>query len=110
MAPSCKATSHEVNILHEEATIHKEQDEDMAIFDPVLANLQLDRVPSFVLDIRKRMQTTKGIDVGLHGDLQKEPLWGAFHILFIIKFTDDAKWLLKIPATGHSNQFDTAAA
>lgn len=110
MASSCKATPQEENVLHDEATIQKEQDEDMVIFSPVLTKLQLDRVPSLVLDIRKRMLATKGIDVDFDCDVQKEPLWGAFHILFLIVFVDGAKWLLKIPAAGHSDRFDTAAA
>ena len=110
MVRSCNSSPDEEKALGNGATIHEEQDQDMAIFGPVLANLDFERVSSFVLAIRKRTQTAKEKGVVLHCSIQKEPLWGAFHVLFIITFTDDVKWLLKIPATGYPDRFDAAAA
>jgi Phosphotransferase enzyme family len=110
MTSSSMATPQEENTVPEEASDHNEQDEDMAIFEAVHANIQLDHVPSFVLGVRKRIQKTKGVDSNMRCDLQKEPLWGGFHILYLITFTDGVKWLLKVPATGHSDHFDAGAA
>lgn len=38
------------------------------------------------------------------------PLFGSYHIVFVLNFADGLRWALKLPATGHRDRFDETAA
>ena len=38
------------------------------------------------------------------------PLYGSYHIVFVLNFADGLRWALKLPATGHPDRFDETAA
>lgn len=90
--------------------------DDMAIFQPVLASIHLERLPDFATSIRRRQQNIKigeapdAEDRSIRCSILSPPLSGSFNILFPIQFEDGLRWLLKVPAIAHPGRWDEMAA
>ncbi|KAI0992956.1 hypothetical protein K3495_g15228 [Podosphaera aphanis] len=91
-----------------------EDDKDVdPLFSGVLARVQLDKVPRFCLDLRRKLEMqhdNSHAEISIDpADIEK-PIFGGFHALFPIRFADGVKWLLKIPLIGVETQFDESAS
>ncbi|KAI9751970.1 MAG: hypothetical protein M4579_005806 [Chaenotheca gracillima] len=92
-----------------------DSDDDLRLFAAVQETIQLDKIPDFVSTVLRRLRQS---DSDL--DLQKSevdqlvtidsPLFGSYHILYPLRFSDGTRWLLKIPANGTPGRFNEAAA
>ena len=83
-------------------------DDGMEVFATVLANINLDHIPSFATSIRKRGKHAKEHDLALSAidcKVTSPPLSGAYHIAFPIVFDDGIRWILKVPAEGYRGQW-----
>ena len=99
-----------------EGLSEEEHEEHMADFRAVIANIELDRLPSMVSSIRKKLDSAlRGTRTrnpeGALPDLIRctvcsPPLFGSYHILFSLEFCDRVRWILKVPATGYPGGFD----
>ena len=98
---------------------HQDEDDDyLDDFGPVLAQIQLDKLPDLARSVRhalnsdqsKAPKDTKAWAGGC--SIISPPLTGSYHILFQVKFDDGIRWLLKVPATAYCGRWDdkTAAA
>lgn len=89
-------------------------DADMDAFAPILAGIRLDRLPLFATSVRelepKPIKLETESKTSMECSNLSPPLVGSFHILFPIKFGDGARWILKVPATGHPDRFDESDA
>ena len=105
----------------ERAVIHEDDndvasDDHLAQFSPVVAGMNLERLPQFALSIRKRYgQSDKRVasnrkDPPLTCTVISPPFAGSYNILFPIQFSDGVRWLFKIPATGYRGRFDGLAS
>jgi len=92
---------------HSNSTSEEEHDEDLDVFKPVLAALQLQRVPSLASAVRARRT---GISIPIECRIISPPLYGCDHICFLIHFVDNVRWLIRIPATGYRGRFDGITA
>jgi Phosphotransferase enzyme family len=97
---------------HKNEDCQEEQDEDMEQFAPVVARLQLDKLPLVASSVRNPHRKSKnGLAASsLDCELVPKPLSGGYHILYIVKFTDGIRWIFKIPATGHPGKHDDMSA
>ena len=83
-------------------------DEDLARFAAIMANIRLERLPELALSIRNSQAT---VVKDLSGcTVIQPPLYGAYHLVYVLKFSDDVRWALKVPVTGHHDKFDESAA
>jgi len=99
-----------------------EEVDEMAAFVPVLGRLRLrlDALPGHASSIRRSglsqdsENSSQFIDEACDASqitIESPPLFGAYNILFTIRFADGAKWILKIPAAGGSeDRWDASAA
>ncbi len=98
----------------------EEEVSDMAVFAPVLARVRLDALPEYASSIRKSgllqdaQNSPQYIDEVCDTSqvtIESPPLYGAYNILFPIRFADGARWILKVPAAGGSEaRWDNSAA
>ncbi|KAN0070667.1 serine/threonine protein kinase, partial [Elaphomyces granulatus] len=87
--------------------------ERAAIFRPVLDNMQVGNIPFLAVSVRQRQQLKDLHLVELTAadcSVVYPLLFGSHHIVFALEFTDGLRWALKIPASGHRDQFDENAA
>ena len=88
---------------------------DRARFATVLENLKRDRVPSFASTVRySGHHSTAIIDVPttprpVSCRLLSRITCGSFNAVFRILFADGTLWVLKVPASGHSQCWDVHA-
>jgi len=97
-----------------------EEVDEMVAFAPVLGRLRLDALPGHASSIRRSglsqdsENSSQLIDEACNASqitIESPPLFGAYNILFPIRFADGAKWILKIPAAGGSeDRWDPSAA
>ncbi|KAL4807079.1 kinase-like domain-containing protein [Aspergillus unguis] len=93
-------------------SIAEPQDEDrLSVFRHVRAALNLEVLPDYASRLRQKNlpqvdQTSPITDC----KVDSEPLFGSYHILFRISFSDGACWILKVPANGYKDAFDKLSA
>lgn len=97
-----------------------DDDEDYAkSFRPVVTRIRFDHLPIFVSSIRKSrvkvccQRVLDGISPFtnlMDCTILTPPLYGSYHIVFVLKFSDGLQWVLKAPVTGYQDHFDKAAA
>jgi hypothetical protein len=78
-------------------------------FRPVLAVLQLSKVPAYAASIREKADSQAGsapVEIPVVGS----PRHGSFHILFPIDFSDGTRWLLKVPINGTPDKWNKRTA
>ncbi|KAI9827423.1 MAG: hypothetical protein M1819_006964 [Sarea resinae] len=88
-------------------------DENLATFSAVMASLRLDCLPTFALSIRARgpgSDFTSSDNQPMQCTVLERPLFGSYHIVYPLEFSDGVRWILKVPATGHRDRFDEMAA
>ncbi|KAL2012719.1 hypothetical protein VTN00DRAFT_244 [Thermoascus crustaceus] len=90
--------------------------EHMATFTTVAANIRLDNLLHLASSIRgsilrpeKTVRTNAIVD-SISCTVRSPPLYGSFHVLYLLEFWDGIRWLLKVPATGYRGRFDENAA
>lgn len=98
----------------------EEETNDMAAFVPVLARVRLDALPEYASSIRisgllqdpqNSLQYIIEACNTSQVTIESPPLYGAYNILFPVRFADGARWILKIPAAGGSEaRWDDSAA
>ena len=92
-----------------------QEDFDRARFATVLQNLKRDRIPSFASAVRySGHHSTDVIDVPttprpITCRLLSRTTCGSFNAVFKILFADGTLWILKVPASGHSQCWDVHA-
>ena len=92
-----------------------DDDDELAIFRPVLAKIDLDVLPNFALTIRRRIEQAKSADLDTVSPTTKcnaivPPLTGSDHIVFPLRFSDGACWILKVPARGCTSHWCEVSA
>ncbi|WEW59813.1 hypothetical protein PRK78_005293 [Emydomyces testavorans] len=97
---------HEV-IQSDQASSNSEN--KTAFFSAVLSNLNLEHLPAFCVSVRKALPDfSPGTPI--------EPvnvdsvLFGSFHALYPIQFQHGVRWILKVPACGTPEHFNSSAA
>lgn len=98
----------------------EEEVSDMAVFAPVLARVRLDALPEYASSIRRSglLQDAQNSPQYIDGvcdtsqvTIESPPLYGAYNILFPVRFDDGARWILKVPAAdGSEARWDNSAA
>ena len=86
--------------------------ENTELFSTVMANIQLNLMPSFVSIVRSRIDRAHG-SKSLHKIepvTVDSPIFGEFHVAFPLKFGDGHRWILKIPANGTHHTFDAISS
>lgn len=93
-------------------------EDEMAVFEPVLARLDLDLLPKFALSTRLYIE--HAVLIGsmepdlvlptLTCDVVTPPLSGSYHVVFPLRFSDGARWIIKVPARGHGDQWGAISA
>ena len=79
-----------------------------AEFNPVLEAINLDALKSVVLDTRLKRdgQLSLGVSAKMKNStcvIEDEPLFGGSNVVFVIKFSDDVKWIARFPGYGVSS-------
>jgi aminoglycoside phosphotransferase (APT) family kinase protein len=88
-------------------------EEDNQSFSKVLASIRQEDIVSFCIKTRERMEPSSGnqSNPSERQTATLEPtLFGSYHALFPIKFYDEDRWILKIPAVGTRDHFDSSSA
>lgn len=78
------------------------------LFTEIMERVRLDRVAKYATTIRQSLQhsnpqSTRVIEI-------KPPIFGSYHVLYPVRFHDEALWLLKVPANGTREKFRTSDA
>lgn len=87
--------------------------EDNQAFSEVLTLIQYEKIAAFCIETRGRIEPSF---INQSGPAQKqsavlEPtIFGSYHAVFPIKFEDGARWILKVPAVGTTDHFDSSSA
>ncbi|KAE8393265.1 hypothetical protein BDV23DRAFT_180865 [Aspergillus alliaceus] len=76
--------------------------DEYALFSPVMERIRLDRLAKYVATTRKRIHPS---DQNIHVVEIKTPIFGSYHVLYPVKFNDEALWLLKVPVNGTRENF-----
>jgi len=107
-------------VWRRECSGDEEEVDNMAAFAPVLARVRLDALPEYASSIRRSgllqdpQNSSQYIDEACKTSqitIESPPLYGAYNILFPVRFADGARWILKIPAAGGSEaRWDSSAA
>ncbi|MCJ1456427.1 hypothetical protein MMC28_006788 [Mycoblastus sanguinarius] len=93
--------------------------DDMDRFARVLPNINIDAISQFASTVRHsghpstNNSTPSSSDTSTDGPnckVHTPPLSGSFHLVFPLEFPDGVVWMLKVPANGYGNQFDSLAA
>lgn len=87
--------------------------EDSDDFAAVTASLDMEAIPEYASTIRRSRILPQRNNVtpwSFDCIVEASPLHGSYNILFPILFGDTVKWLLKVPADGHSETWNEAAA
>lgn len=79
-----------------------------AEFDPVLEAINFDALKSVVLDTRSKRDDRLSLGVSEDTNnltclIEEKPIFGGFNVLFVIKFSDDVKWIARFPGYGISS-------
>lgn len=89
-----------------------EEEDPMELFSAVLASIQLNHLPGYASAVRRQTHpSNKGGSLDWIGTAAVgSPLFGSYHILFPLEFSDGVRWLLKVPVNGIRDEFDEPAA
>ncbi|KAI9813036.1 MAG: hypothetical protein M1826_002553 [Phylliscum demangeonii] len=82
-------------------------DETPAVFQPLLDRLQQNQMAAWASAARQRHVEDED---AIACTVLEPPLFGSYHILFVLVYEDGVRWLLKIPATGYREVWDTPSA
>ena len=94
-------------------------DDSMAEFAPVLAALNFERLPHFASAVYRSKQQATGAEEKSDSDPSLTPmdctficppLYGSYHIVFPLKFTDGTQWVLKVPSAGYAGHWSEISA
>ena len=89
---------------------------DLQKFASVIDKLQIDRIPAFASNVR---QIGHSSTCSLHENKEEElvkcqvlptPSFGSFNVTYTIAFDDDTRWIIRVPADGHGDQWSKDAA
>lgn len=96
-----------------------DDDDNATIFKPVVSNIRFELLPTYALSVRKdhwkslNLSASDGIEFTSNPancTILSPPLFGSYHIVFVLKFSDGIQWVLKVPATGCRDRFTEVAA
>jgi len=96
-----------------------EDDDNANMFKPVVSNIRFDLLPTYALSVRKdhwkslNLSAPDGVAFTTNSancTILSPPLFGSYHIVFVLKFSDGLQWVLKVPATGYRDRFTEVAA
>ncbi|KAL2008156.1 hypothetical protein VTN00DRAFT_8138 [Thermoascus crustaceus] len=98
-----------------------EEDEDRELFSSVMASIRLDLVPGYASTVRRKINhDNEHQELEPHlplllGKIEStvtigSPLFGSYHVLFPVRFSNGVRWLLKVPSNGTRDRFDESAA
>lgn len=81
---------------------------DIENFLPVLNVIDLDALTSAAIDARRKYDCQKSTIASITSDdvtcvIQTPPLLGSFNLAFVIVFSDDVKWIARVPGSGVSS-------
>ena len=88
-------------------------------FAPLIAAMNLERLPQFALSVRMCGTLSKKLDMSICADTDDSPmtcavlsppLAGSYNIIFRLQFSDGVLWIFKVPVTGYHARFDELAA
>lgn len=94
------ADSGQSEMLASPISISPDEVGQFEVFKEVLDELKFDNVSSYASRLRNGGCGSPSVGDHLHG---------SFNILFPITFTDDTKWLLKVPITGTKQRWNDSA-
>ncbi len=96
---------------HDEEAESEEED-PTELFSAVLASIRLDHLPGFASAVRRKTHPSNegGSSDWIGPVAVGSPIFGSYHILFPLEFSDGVRWLLKVPVNGIRDQFDEPAA
>lgn len=88
-----------------------EDDELVARFFPVIDSIDFEGLPGYVSSIR-HLQSLKEVDetIPFECEIRMTPMFGSYHVLFPVIFSDGVQWLIKVPAAGCVGSWDSSAA
>jgi serine/threonine protein kinase len=83
-----------------------DNDDDLNGFANVLARLKIDAMPAVAATARRECNLIAHtlIPISIECEVDPKYLSGSYHILFIVRFSDGALWIFKIPSWGHPNE------
>lgn len=88
-----------------------EESELEARFTPLLDSINLDGLTEYACSIRRLTNLNEEDKaISLECKIGLCPMFGSFHVLFPVIFSDGLEWLLKVPAAGHSGSWNESAA
>ncbi|KAH8691003.1 kinase-like domain-containing protein [Phaeosphaeriaceae sp. PMI808] len=88
-------------------------EEDDQSFSEVLTSIRQENIVSFCIETRGRIEPSFGnqSNPSQRQNATLEPLiFGSYHAIFPIKFQDEVRWILKVPAVGTRDHFDSSSA
>ena len=79
-----------------------------AEFDPVLEAINFHALKSIVLNTRLKRDDELSLGISEETDnltciIEEKPLFGSFNLVFVIRFSDDVKWIARFPGYGVSS-------
>ncbi|KAF2757812.1 hypothetical protein EJ05DRAFT_501333 [Pseudovirgaria hyperparasitica] len=97
----------------EDSNAEDSGEEDRQSFSEVLASIRQENIVPFCIKIRERIEPSFGKQFipSQRLNVTLEPnLFGSYHTLFLIKFQDNVRWILKVPAVGTKEHFNSTSA
>ncbi|CAI6340628.1 unnamed protein product [Periconia digitata] len=88
-------------------------EEENQAFSEVLASIRQENIVSFCIETRGRLDPSFSIESNPSQaqNATLEPvIFGSYHAIFPVKFHDEVRWILKVPAVGTKNHFDSSSA
>ncbi len=105
LEPRSLGTEHDVQSSNSDDS---EKGSDIENFLPVLNVIDLDALISAAIDTRKKYDCQKPTIASRTSEdmtcvVQTPPLLGSFNLAFVILFSDDVKWIARVPGNGVSS-------
>lgn len=101
-------------------TASLDEDENFAVFKPVIAAIKFEAIPHFASAIRQKRDQQAATfpspaaqtpNIGhIQCTISSQPLFGSYNVLYPIAFADGLQWLIKIPAKGYHGRWTNADA
>ena len=97
----------------------QELEENMALFATVVARIRFERLPQFALSIHETQRISRTVSDQLPSTMStpassckvvRPPLFGSYHILYILEFETLERWILRVPCIGHPETWNDSAA
>jgi hypothetical protein len=105
------ATGGYPHFVDHKADDGSDEEDSRDLLTSIMESIRLDLLSEYVSAVKRKLDR--------HGDDQKSdsfepvtfgsPLFGSYHVLFPVEFSDGIRWLLKVPANGIRDGFDQTA-